>query len=60
MELRHWEFIENKYPQYLEKVEIISLKDIYHKDDPKLQKIANDWALKRGFQKKKFSASTNH
>jgi len=52
MELRHWEFVEDNYPQYLEKVEIIGLKDVYLKNDLRLEEIAKEWALKRGFRVK--------
>ena len=52
MELRHWEFIWDKYPQYLEKAEIIGLKDVFIKNDPRLEEIAKEWALTRGFRVK--------
>ena len=52
MELLHWKCIEDVYPQYLEKVEITGIRDIYQKDNPELQAIATKWALDRGFCKK--------
>ncbi|MCX8175476.1 MAG: protein tyrosine phosphatase [Candidatus Micrarchaeota archaeon] len=53
MELRHWEWLEENFPDALEKTEIAGIKDIYYAGHPELDRLAEKWAKGKGLEERR-------